>query len=165
MRVNQYPYIWKWKLKNLKFVNCTFIIYKNGNKTSIQPILKLNSTSFMFNNFFCEMKGKKVIHWGGLRECGNCPNFVLKCNFSIYMHIQVYYLDIKAITTLLSLLLVLYMLVSIHSFFYLTTTLLKSHIFQHSKAYSSHSFQPTGIGLASLWGGNRCVLPIISIYL
>ena len=27
---------------------------------------------------------------------------------------------------------------------------------------SSHSFQPTGIGLGSLWRGNRCVLPIIS---
>ena len=41
-----------------------FIIYKNGNKTSQQPILKSNFTSFMFNNIFCEMKGKKVIHWG-----------------------------------------------------------------------------------------------------
>ena len=52
------------KLKNPKFVNCTFIIHKNGNKTSIQPILKSNSTSFMFNNIFCEMNIKKVIHWG-----------------------------------------------------------------------------------------------------
>ena len=42
-----------------------FIIHKNGNKTSIQPILKSNSISFMFNDIFCEMKGKKVIHWGG----------------------------------------------------------------------------------------------------
>ena len=54
-----------------------------------------------------------------------------KCNFSIY-------LDIQAIITLLGLLLVLYVLVpSIDSFFYLTTVLLKSDIFQHSKAYSS----------------------------
>ena len=37
-----------------------FIIHKNGNKTSIQPILKSNSTSFMFNNNFCEMNIKKV---------------------------------------------------------------------------------------------------------
>ena len=42
-----------------------FIIHKNGNKTSIQHILKLNSTSFMFNKKLCEMKGKQVIHGGG----------------------------------------------------------------------------------------------------
>ena len=41
------------------------IIHKNGNKTSIQPILKSNSTSFMFNKKICEMKGKKVINLGG----------------------------------------------------------------------------------------------------
>ena len=39
-----------------------FIIHKNGNKTCIQPILKLNSTSFMFNNIFFEMNIKIVIH-------------------------------------------------------------------------------------------------------
>ena len=43
------------KNKNPKFVNCTFIIHKNGNKTGIQQILKSNSTAFMFNNIFCEM--------------------------------------------------------------------------------------------------------------
>ena len=52
------------KFKNQNFVNCTFIINKNENKTSIKPILKSNSTSFMFYNIFSEMKGKKVIHWG-----------------------------------------------------------------------------------------------------
>ena len=89
-----------------------------------------------------------------------------KCNFSIYLDVQVYYLDIQATTTLLCLLLVLYVLFpSIQSFFYLTTALLKSDVFRHSKAYSSHSFQPTDIGLGSLWRGNRCVLPIISVYL
>ena len=31
------------KFKNAKFLNCTFNIHKNRNKTSIQPILKLNS--------------------------------------------------------------------------------------------------------------------------
>ena len=88
-----------------------------------------------------------------------------KCNLSIYLDIQAYYLDIQAITTLLCLLLALYVLFpSIHLFFYLTTALLKSDIFQHSKAYSSHSFQPTGIGLGSLWRAKRCVLPIISVY-
>ena len=50
--------------KNPKFVHNTFIIHKNGNKTSIQQILKSNSTSLMYNNIFCDMKGKKVIHWG-----------------------------------------------------------------------------------------------------
>ena len=40
------------KIKNPKFVNCTFIILKSGNKTSRQPILKSNSTSFMFYNIF-----------------------------------------------------------------------------------------------------------------
>ena len=44
-------------------------------------------------------------------------------------------------------------------------TLLKSDVSGHSKAYSSHSLQPTGIGLGSLWRGNRCILPIISVYL
>ena len=39
-----------------------FIIHKNRNKTSIQPILESDSTSFMFNIKLCEMKGKKVIH-------------------------------------------------------------------------------------------------------
>ena len=46
-----------------------FIIHKNGNKTSMQPILKLNSSSFLFNKKFCEINGKKVVHWGGgMRE-------------------------------------------------------------------------------------------------
>ena len=94
------------------------------------------------------MKFKKVIH------CGNGGIVQIaswKCNFGIYLDTEVYYLDIQAITTLLCLLLVLYVLVpSIYSFFYLTTALLKSNVFQHSKAYSSHSFQLTGIGLGSL---------------
>ena len=44
-----------------------FVIHKNRNNTSIQPILKSNST---FNNIFYEVKGKKVIHWGGLGGMG-----------------------------------------------------------------------------------------------
>ena len=65
-------------LKIQKFVNCTFIIHKNGNNTCIQPILKSNFTSFMFNKMYCEMKGKKVIHWGGWGEWGNRPNYALE---------------------------------------------------------------------------------------
>ena len=65
------------KFKNLKFVNCTFIIHKNRNKTSIHPILKLNFTYFMINNIFCEIKGKKVIYWGG-GKWGKHPNFILE---------------------------------------------------------------------------------------
>ena len=38
----------------------------------------------------------------------------------------------------------------------MNTALLKSDVSGHFKAYSSHSFQPTGIGLGSLWRGNRC---------
>ena len=48
------------KFKNQKFVNFTFIIHKNGNMTSIHPILKSNSTSFMFNNIFYGMNIKIV---------------------------------------------------------------------------------------------------------
>ena len=60
-----------------------FIIKKNGNKTSIQPILKSNFISFMFNNIFCEMKGKKVIHWeGAYGNGGTVPISSWKCNFS-----------------------------------------------------------------------------------
>ena len=53
------------KFKNQKFVNCTFIIHKNRKKISVQPILKLNSTYFMFNNIFCEMKGNEAHPLGG----------------------------------------------------------------------------------------------------
>ena len=69
------------KFINKKIVNCTFIISKNRNKTSIQPILNSNSTSFMFNNIFCEMTIKKVSAGGegqGQGEWGNRPNFFLE---------------------------------------------------------------------------------------
>ena len=93
------------------------------------------------------MKGKKVIHWGGAWGKGGTTQIASwKCNFSIYLDIQVYYLDIQAITTLLGLLLVLYALLpSIYSFFHLTTTLMKSGIFWHSK-----SSQPTIFNLQAL---------------
>ena len=118
-----------------------FIIHKNRNKISIQPILKSNFTSFMFYNIFSGMNGKIVIHWG---DGGTVLISSWKCNYSIY-------LDIQAISTLLCLLLVLYVLFpSIRLLFYLTTALLKSDIFRHSKADSSHSFQPTGLGLGPL---------------
>ena len=65
------------KFKTPKFVNSTFIIYKNGKKTSMQPILKSKSTSFMFNKKICEMEGKKFIHrWGG--GMGDHPNCYLE---------------------------------------------------------------------------------------
>ena len=62
----------------------------------------------MFNKIFCEMKGKKVIHVGGGAggNGGTVQIASCKCNFGIYLDIQVYYLDIQAITTLLCLLLV-----------------------------------------------------------
>ena len=106
--------------KNPKFGHSTFIIHKNENKTSIQSIRKSNSTSFMFNKIFCEMKGKKVIHFGGIEgNGGTVPIASWKCNFGIYLDIQVYYFYNQATTTLLCLLLVLYVLVPpIYSFFY-----------------------------------------------
>ena len=80
----------------------------------------------MFNKKNCEM-GKKAIHWGGAGGTAQIASW--KFNFGIY-------LDIQAITTLLCILLVLHVLVpSIYSIFYLTTTLLKSDIFRHSRAY------------------------------
>ena len=83
------PYLKIKKFKNLKFINCMFIIHKNRNNTSIQPILKSNSTSFMFNNIFYPS-------WG---NGGTILITSWKCNFSIYLDLQVYYLDIQAITT------------------------------------------------------------------
>ena len=72
----------------------------------------------MYNEIFCEMKGKKVIHWGGGpgENGGTVQIASWKCNFGIYFDIQVYYfdiqvyyfdiqvyyLDIQAITTLYS---------------------------------------------------------------
>ena len=55
----------------------------------------------MFNNIFCETKSKKVIHWDGPGGNGG-PVLISswRCNFSIYLDVQVYYLDIQAITTL-----------------------------------------------------------------
>ena len=91
----------KSNFKNKKFEYSTFIIHRNENKTSIQSILNSNSTSFIFNNIFCEMKGKKVINWGGIGgNGGTVPIASWKCNLGIYLDIQVYYLDIQAITTL-----------------------------------------------------------------
>ena len=72
------------KSKNPKFVNYRFIIHKNGNKTSMQPILKSNYTPFMFNNIFCEMRGKKVIHWGGLVGMGEPSKFCLGSVISLF---------------------------------------------------------------------------------
>ena len=77
------------------------------------------------------MKGKKIIHWGGPgRNGGTIQISSWKCNLNIYLDIQVYYLDIQAITTLLCFLLILYVFdPSIHSIFYATTALLKSDVF------------------------------------
>ena len=68
-----------------------FIIHKNGNKTSKQPILKSNYTSFMFNNIFCEMNGKKLstAWWGGnFWEMGE-PSKLLLGSVILVLDIQV----------------------------------------------------------------------------
>ena len=67
-----------------------FIIHKNGNKTSIQPILISNSTSFMFNKIFCEMKGKKVIHWRGPGGMGEPSKLFLGSVISVFTWISKY---------------------------------------------------------------------------
>ena len=74
-----------------------FIIYKNGNKPSVQPILQSNSISFIFNNIFCEMNIKKVIHWGVPGEMGSLLNFLFEVEFQVYTNFQ-------AISTLVCLL-------------------------------------------------------------
>ena len=109
----------------------------------MQPIQKSKSTSFMFNKNFCEIKGKKVIHWaGGLGEWGSRPNCFLEVQFqyllgypSILLRYQsnnhTFRPSIGSFRP------------SIYSFFYLATTLLKRDIFRHSKVFAAHGFQPT----------------------
>ena len=75
----------KKEIQNSRFINCMFIIHKSGNKTSIQPILKSNSTSFMFNNIFCEKKG---IRWGGLGEMGELSYFPLENVITVFTWIS-----------------------------------------------------------------------------
>ena len=88
-----------------------------------------------------------------------------KCNFSIYLDIQVYYLDPSNNPTFMPSIGSL-CVDCIYSLIFLPYhTLLRSEIFWHSKAYSSHSFQRTGIGLSSLSRVYRCVSPISSVYL
>ena len=55
-----------------------FIIHKNGNETSIQPIIKWNSTSFMFNENVCEIYIKKDPLGEDQGEWGNHPNSFLE---------------------------------------------------------------------------------------
>ena len=65
--ISQYLKIKKSKIQKSKIRKLHIYYLKNGNKTSIPPILKSNFTSFMINKKFCEMKGKKVIHWEGAK--------------------------------------------------------------------------------------------------
>ena len=84
----------------------------------MQPILKSKFTSFMLNKINCEIKGKKFIYRGGAWGNGGTIQIASwKCNFSIYLDIQVYYMDIQAITTVLGLLFVFY---SIYLFIFLS---------------------------------------------
>ena len=123
-----------------------FIVHKNRNKPNIQPILKSNSTSFMFNNISCDMKGKKVIHWG---EPGGTVRIASwKCNLLGYSSILLGYPSNNRIfmPSIGSWCVIIH--VSIIHVIY--NALLKSDVSGHPKAYSSHSFQPTGIRLGSL---------------
>ena len=84
------------KIKKFKIqiVNSMCFIQKNGNKVSIQPIINSNSTSFMFNNIFCEMDIYKSYPLWGWGNGGTILISSWKCNFGIYLDIEVYYLDI-----------------------------------------------------------------------
>ena len=108
--------------------------------TRIQAILKSNYTSFIFNNIFCEMNIKKVIHWEGAGKWVNLPNILFEVEFQVYTSIQ-------AIYTLVCLLFDDNGFVMCNYSIEKKTALLKSDVSGHFKAYSSHSFQPTGIGL------------------
>ena len=129
---------------------CNFWMVILDQSKPISLILLLWSIAFMVNKsvskisllwsiiFFVRWRVKKLST--GVGNGGTILISSGKCNFSIYLDNQVYYFDIQVITTLLCLLLVFYLLIpSNHSFFYLTTALLKSYVFRHSKAYS-HSF-------------------------
>ena len=88
----------------------------------ISLILKLILHLLCSIIFFVRWRVKKLSTGGPGGNGGTVLISSWKCNFSIYLDTKVYYLDIQAITTLLCLLLVLYVLVpSIHSFFYVTT--------------------------------------------
>ena len=82
------------------------------------------------------MKGKKVIYWGMPGGNGGTVQISSwKCNFNIYLDIQVYYLDIQPVTKLLCL---YWFLMCCFLLFiqivYVTTALLKSIMFRYSKA-------------------------------
>ena len=78
IKVSQYPNSENKKIQKSEICKLHVYYSKNVNKTSIQPILKSNSTSFMFNNIFCEITIKKLSTGGGLGERGNRPNFFLE---------------------------------------------------------------------------------------
>ena len=50
---------------NPKSKICRLHVNKNGKKTGMQPILKLNSTSCLSNNYIFRMNIKKVTTQGG----------------------------------------------------------------------------------------------------
>ena len=104
------------------------------------------------------MNIKKVTHCGWVRgKWGTIWISSCKCNYQYLLDIQVYYFDIQAISTLLCIIFNdNWFLMCNYTFFYnIHVHLLKSDVSSHLKAYSSHSFQPTGIWLGSLWRGNR----------
>ena len=94
--------------------------------------------------FFVTWRVKNLSTWG---PGGTIQILSWKCNFSIYLDTQVYYLDIQAITTLLCLLLVLmcWLLLFIH--FSMLEPLSWKVTFPALKTQSSPSFGPTRMEL------------------
>ena len=115
-------------------------------KMEIRPILKSISTSFMFNKKNCEMGKKNYPLRGGRGNGGTVQISSWKCNFSIYLDINVYYLDIQAITTLLAFycFFMCWFLLFIH--FSILQPLSWKITFSGIQKPTPPSFQPTGIG-------------------
>ena len=82
------------KIKNSKIQNlliACLLFIKTVNKTSIEPILKSNSTSFMINKKICKIKGKKVIHWGWPGGIGEPSKLLLVSVILVFTWISKYF--------------------------------------------------------------------------
>ena len=124
----------------------------------------------MINYIFCEMTIKKLSTEGRPGGMGNHPNFFLEVGSVIILQYLLWYPSIlhgnpSNIQTCMPSIGSWCVIINFSIILVIKTALLKSDVFRHSKGYSPHSFEPTGIGLGSLWRGNRCVLLIISAYL
>ena len=113
------------------------------------------------------MKDKKVIHWwGAMGNEGTVLISSCKCSDSIYLDIQVYYLDIQAITPLLA----FYWIFMCWFLLFIHFSILQPLSWKVTFSSTQKPTPPTVFNLqASDWvhceeRENRCILPIISVY-